>query len=137
MHKFQSFVLVAVLSLTAAGLATASDFDGSSPLICVPTDIMSCHGAADCGRMTAEEVGIPQFLHLDFKSGTMSGVLETGEERKASFKVVSNEDNATILQGAQPRRAFSILIDHEHGEMSAAIAGDEGGIMILGACMKR
>jgi hypothetical protein len=29
------------------------------------------------------------------------------------------------------------MIDHEHGEMSAAIAGDEGGIMIVGACMKR
>ena len=137
MHMLQKVVLGVGLWLAAAGLAAAAEFDGSTPLLCVPTDIMSCHGAGECGRMSAEEAGIPQFLHLDFKSKTMRGTLETGEERTAPFKVVSTSDDATILQGAQERRAFSILIDHEHGEMSAAIAGDEGGIMVLGACMKR
>ncbi len=137
MRTMQKVILGVGLWLAAAGFATAADFDGSSPLICVPTDIMSCHGAGDCGRMSVEEVGIPQFLHLDFKSKTISGTLETGEERTTPFTLVSTADDATILQGAQGRRAFSMLIDHEQGEMSAAIAGDEGGIMILGACMKR
>ena len=41
----QNVILGVGLWLAAAGLATAADFDGSRPLVCVPTDIMSCHGA--------------------------------------------------------------------------------------------
>jgi len=126
--------LVCCAWLVLAGCATAGDFDGSQPLLCVPTDITSCHGAGDCGRMSAEEANLPQFVHVNFKKKTLSGKLEGGPDDSTPIQRVVMQEGYTVLQGIGQGRAWSMVIDHEHGEMSAAIAGDEGGLMVLGAC---
>jgi hypothetical protein len=124
--------------LTGAASASADDFDGSKALLCVPTDITSCTGAGDCQRISADQAGIPQFLHLDFEAGTVSGKLKDGEERTAPLGTVSKLETAVVTQGlgADGKRAFSIRVGHD-GHLSVGIVDDGGGFLILGACTPR
>ena len=136
MRRFVLAALVSALWLLPAG-AGASDFDGSKPLLCVPTDIISCEGAGDCRRSTAEDLNIPQFIHIDIGGKVLSGALEGGAEQETGIGNVVARDGRTILQGAESGRGWSVVIMHDTGEMSGAIAGDEMAFVLLGACTVR
>lgn len=114
--------------------AQAADFDGSQKLVCVPTDMLSCHGAGECERTTAAELDIPQFINVNVKKEQISGKLHDGSERKTPIERVEKGDNSTALQGGEYDRAWSLVIQHDTGRMSGAIAGDNGAVVILGAC---
>ena len=67
MSKLWTIILTIGCVVTAAGLTVAADFDGSRNLLYAPTDLVECGGAAECQRLTAEELNIPQFFTVDFK----------------------------------------------------------------------
>jgi len=137
MRTPQRFALLAALLLASAGLASANDFNGSKPLLCVPTDSLSCEGAGECTRVTVEALNIPQFIRVDFKGKKLSGKLENGAEQVTAVRNVVKSDGRTILQGAENGRGWSLVIQHDTGEMSAAVAGDEAAFVLLGACTPR
>jgi hypothetical protein len=137
MRTPQRIALLAALMLTSAGVANANDFNGSKPLLCVPTDSLSCEGAGQCTRVTVEDLNIPQFIHVDFKAKKLSGKLETGEEQSTPIQNVVTSDGRTILQGAENGRGWSLVIQHDTGEMSVAVAADEAAFVLLGACTTR
>ncbi|MBW2315928.1 MAG: hypothetical protein JRH10_17295 [Deltaproteobacteria bacterium] len=123
------------LGLGLTGAASAGDFDGSKPLLCAPTDIVSCHGAGDCGRMSAEEADMAHFIHLDFEKQTATGKLASGDERVTKFAAPTTIDGAIVIQGiAQDgKRAYSFRVGSD-GDLSLAIAGQGGGLMVQGVC---
>ena len=130
------FRILTTLSLTL-GLtlaASASDYDGSKSLLCVPTDVVSCAGAGACERMTAKEMDLPLYVKIDFKKEIMLGTLENGEERKTPIERVEKGEYSTMIQGGEYERAWSLVVQHDTGKLSGAIAGYEGGIILLGAC---
>lgn len=55
-------------------------------------------------------------------------VLEQG------WSVGEVSEGSTLLQGGEYGRGWSVVIQRDTGEMSGAIAGDEGAIVLLGAC---
>lgn len=124
------------LGLGVASGAGASDFDGNQPLLCAPTDVTSCHGAGDCGRMTTKEANLPGFLYLNFEQGKATGRLADGELRESKFSEPKAVDGAIVIQGIarDGTRGFTLRIDDE-GDMVLAVAGDDGGLMIQGSCM--
>ncbi len=136
MNRFVSAALACALWLAATG-AAASDFDGSKPLLCAPTDLVSCEGAGDCRRATAEALNIPQFINIDIGARTLSGALAGGDEQTTGIGNVVSKDGRTILQGSESGRGWSVVIMHDTGEMSGAIAGDEMAFVLLGACTVR
>ena len=128
---------LAVALCLSAGQSLATDFDGSKTLLCVPTDNLTCEGAGECHRSTVEELNIPQFIKVDFRAKQLSGKLESDDELNTAVQNIVTADGRTILQGAENGRGWSMVIMHDTGEMSAAIAGDEAAIVMLGACTPR
>jgi hypothetical protein len=114
--------------------AAAGDYDGSKALRCVPTDAVSCAGAGACERMTAKDMDLPLYVKIDFKKEMMSGSLENGDQRKTPIERVEKGEYSTMIQGGEYERAWSFVIQHDTGKLSGAIAGYEGGIILLGAC---
>lgn len=112
----------------------AGDFDGSKKLLCVPTDLMSCTAAGHCERTTARQLEIPQFVQVDVNRKLMSGKLEDGTERRTPIERVELGEHSTALQGGEYDRAWSLVIQHDTGKLSGAIAGHEGAVVVLGAC---
>jgi hypothetical protein len=87
--------------------------------------------------MSAEEAAVPQFVRIDFKNKIATGRLANGVENKTSFKGFQRlQDGGLVIQGLgrDGVRAYSMRIDGNDGKMSVAIAGEGGGILILGAC---
>jgi hypothetical protein len=128
-------LIILVLALWVPFAAQGADYDGSKTLLCVPTDALSCAGAGECERVTTEELGIPQFIKVDFGKKALSGKLESGDERNTPLRHVKAGEDSTLLQGGEYGRGWSLVIQHDTGEMSAAIAGDEGAVVLLGACI--
>jgi hypothetical protein len=79
-------------------------------------------------------LNVPQFIEIDLKAKELRTTRASKENRKTPIKAVERDGHALILQGYEQGRAFSILIDEESGDFSAAVAQDEVGVAIFGSC---
>jgi hypothetical protein len=127
-------LIILALALCVPFAAQGGDYDGSKTLLCTPTNSVSCDGAGECKRGTTEELEVPPFIKIDFGKKLLSGKLKRGDERQTPIGNVKADEGSTLLQGGEYGRGWSFVIQHDTGEMSAAIAGDEGAIILLGAC---
>ena len=127
--RFSSQVLAVTLAFTAFS-AMAVDFDGSKPLICAAMEANDCAaGAASCQRGLAESVNVPPFIRLDFAKKTMSA-----GERSSPIVRQAREGGMLMMQGFENYRAWSITINETTGKLVGAIAGDQEGFVVFGAC---
>jgi len=128
MKRFHMKFLVAAFCVAAApGLA--ADFDGSKPLICSSIEAHDCGLGMTCERAIAEDLNVPQFIRLDFGAKTLSG-----RGRTTKMQSHARSGGMLIVQGFENSRAFSITISEQTGKLVGAIAADEEGFMIFGAC---
>jgi hypothetical protein len=134
MTRTKRILLSMSLGLAVSSPAAAADFDGSSDLLCVPTDAIQCEGAGDCRRVAVEEVNLPRFVNVDFKKKQLRGTILGGEEQTTAIGNIQNSSGRMILQGAENSRGWSMTIDQITGDMSAAIAGDDIGFILFGVC---
>ncbi len=134
MTSIKRILLSVGLGLAVSSLAAAADFDGSRNLFCVPTDATQCEGAGDCDRVAVEEINLPRFVNVEFKQKRLRGTVLGGEERTTAIRDVQNSTGHTIIQGAENSRGWSMTIDHDTGDMSTAIAGDDIGFILFGVC---
>ena len=111
--------------------AAAGKFDGSAPLLCAPTDVHECAADAECKRVTADSVNLPQFLKVDIKAGK---VHSEAAARESPFKTVQHLDGTLLLQGSENERAWTMMISETTGKMSATISAAGEGFVVFGAC---
>ena len=128
MKRFNLKSLVAAVCI-AATPALAADFDGTRPLICSSIEAHDCELGVSCLRAVAEDLNVPQFIRLDFTAKTISA-----KGRTSKMQSHARSDGMLILQGVENKRAFSITINEQSGKLVGAIAADEEGYMIFGAC---
>ncbi len=134
----KGFLLTICLGVGAPGLAGAADFDGSHDLLCVPTDAIQCEGAGECSRTEVEALNIPKFVQVEFKAKRLRGTRElSGSEEATAIQNVQKLEGQTVIQGAENGRGWSIVIDAQTGDMSAAIAGDDMAFVLFGVCEAR
>jgi hypothetical protein len=120
--------IAAALCLIAAPVLSA-DFDGSKPLICSSIEANDCALGLGCAKGLAEDIDAPQFIRLDFSGKTMSARGKTAPiERQA------RENGLLMVQGFENERAWSVTITESNGWLVGAIAGNEEGFVIFGAC---
>ena len=112
----------------------AGPFDGSVPLVCAPIDIMECSAGGACDRRTAEEVNLPQFIHVDLKAKTLTAA---DGSRSAPIPQIDQTGGRTILHGGQEGRAWSMVIEGDTGRLSAGVVEREGAFVVFGACTPR
>jgi hypothetical protein len=128
MKQFKLNLLAAALSVAMAP-AIAADFDGSKPLICSAIEANDCAMGVGCLKGLAEDVNVPQFIRLDFTGKTIGA-----RGRTSKMLNHSRAGGMLTMQGIENSRAFSITINEKSGKLVGAIAGDEEGFVIFGAC---
>lgn len=128
MKRF-NFNLLAMVLCVAAAPAVAADFDGSKPLICSAIESHDCGVGSSCLKGLAEDINAPQFIRVDFAGKTLSA---RGRTTKMQRQV--RGDGMLVIQGFENSRAFSITINEKSGQLVGAIAGNEEGFVIFGAC---
>jgi len=124
----------AAICLAPHGARAAGKYDGSVPLLCVPTIVIECsvEGAdGECKRRTPAAVNLPQFLNVDVKA---MKVHAEGGARNSPVRNVEHLNGNLIIQGGQDGRGWTLTISEETGKMSAAIAADGEGFVVFGAC---
>jgi hypothetical protein len=133
MSKLTAICLALGLGLVLYAHAAAT-YDGSVPLICALIEVMDCEPGADCQRGTPESVNLPQFIKLNFTEKTLSTTEAAQRQQSTPIKNIEQFDSRMILQGVEGGRAWSLIIAKETGKMSAAVADDQVGFVIFGAC---
>ena len=130
-------MIICVFSFPAA----AGDFDGSKPLICAVMDIVECQPGGKCQQVTAEDVGIPHFLKINFKEKQISATHADGIKIRTMIENSEKIDGKLIIQGAEDGIegvrdgvGWSLAITEENGKMVLTASGDQVGFVIFGAC---
>jgi 6-phosphogluconate dehydrogenase len=141
MNKMKILGLTTALVVLTAFPALAGDFDGSKPLICAVMDLVECQPGGKCQQVTAEEVGIPHFLKINFKEKKISATHSDGSQRSTAIENFERIDGKVIIQGAEDGLegvrdglGWSLAIAEETGKTVLTASGDEVGFVIFGAC---
>jgi len=133
-------IMVAIICLFSFP-AVAGDFDGSKELICAVMDLTECGPGGKCQQVTAEDVGIPLFLRINFKENKISTTHTDGTKRSSEIERSEKVDGKLIIQGAEDGIegvrdgvGWSLAIAEETGKIVLTASGDEVGFVIFGAC---
>ena len=141
MNKMKIFGLMVALVSLISFPAAAGDFDGSNPLICAVMDVVECQPGGKCQQVTAEDVGIPHFLKINFKEKKISATHADGSKKSTEIENFEKIDGKIIIQGAEDGIqgvrdgvGWSLAISEETGKTVLTASGDEVGFVIFGAC---
>jgi hypothetical protein len=141
MNQVKIFGLMVLIICIFSFPAVAGDFDGSNPLICAVMDVVECQPGGKCQQVTAEDVGIPYFLKINFKEKKISATQSDGNIRSTEIENLERIDGKLIIQGAEDGIegvrdgvGWSLAISEETGKTVLTASGDEVGFVIFGAC---
>lgn len=127
-------LIVTVAAMLSTSVALADDLMDSDKLICSTGKALMCFEEDTCSPVIAFDIGLPDFVLIDFKKKTLSAVGTSDKERTSPIGQLTQDDDSIYLQGYQGGRAFSIVIDAVTGRMTAAVASDGLTITTFGAC---
>ena len=111
----------------------AGSIDGSSPCLCAITRVIECDSQGECAEIQPEAVNIPTFIKIDFKDKTL-GSLNSNGSKTTAIKNFEQADEHLVLQGAENKRAWSMMVTGETGKMSASVSGEGYGFLLFGSC---
>ena len=141
MNKMRICRLIIISIWMISTSAMAGNFDGSKELICAVMDLTECGPGGKCQQVTAEDVGIPLFLRIDFKENKISTTHADGSKRSSEIERSEKVDGKLIIQGAEDGIegvrdgvGWSLAIAEETGKIVLTASGDEVGFVIFGAC---
>ncbi len=126
------FVLLSICIVPLPLLA--GDFDGSKPLLFAVIETVECTPGSECLRGTAESIGIPQFLKINFEGKTISSTPESGTIRTTKIKNMERIEGKLILQGVQNGKAWSMVINEKTGKVTMSASDEQAGFVVFGAC---
>ncbi|MGI9200153.1 MAG: hypothetical protein ACR2QL_03785 [Woeseiaceae bacterium] len=124
--------MVAVLATTTA--AQADDVSDSDRMLCSVSKLMLCTEDGECYPASVLDSDVPQFLIVDLKKKKLTSTEASAENRSSDIANVVRENGRTFLQGIENNRPFSILIEDDLGQFTAAIAQDGITHSVFGAC---
>ena len=138
--------IVAVFSLIAClGLATgavAGDFDGSIPLLVSVARILECTPVEGCRDVSADSVGLPQFIKIDFAKKSIRPARNGEDIPDTVIERSERVDGKLMLQGAEDGYAnlkdglgWTLTISEETGQVVLTASGDQVAFVVFGACL--
>lgn len=137
--KICGFIILSVGMISIS--AIAGDFDGSKVLICSIMDVVECGPGGKCQQLTAKDVGIPDFLKINFEGKKISATQASGDKRSTEIEKFEKVDSKVIIQGAEDGIegvrdgvGWSLAIADDTGKMVLTASGDEVGFVVFGAC---
>lgn len=119
----------AALSWFACATLWAADFDGNRPLLCATVDAHDCDPGEICLRALAAELGVPQFLRIDFAKQVV-----TGPQRATAIRFMDNGLEQILMQGTELGYAWTIVLDKTDGSLTVTLVNREDTLVLFGAC---
>jgi hypothetical protein len=129
MNKLQSISIA--LTLSAASVASAAEFDGKVPLTCTAEHAHDCLPANDTCKRLKPQTDIPAIFGIDFSKKQIRSPYRT-----AILPMLHTATNADslVMQGADLLVAWSALIDRKSGALTVSIADSKGAYIAFGQC---
>jgi len=127
------------------GLATgamAGDFDGSKPLLVSVARIFECTPVEGCRDVSAENVGLPQFLKIDFTKKSIRPARNGEDIPDTPIERSERIDGKLMLQGAEDGYGnlkdglgWTLTISEDTGQVVLTASGDQVAFVVFGACL--
>ena len=144
MRKTVLFSFILFFICTIHMPVSAGDFDGSKELMCACIRVIECGPDGNCVQVSAEEIGIPQFLKINFEQKTISAPQWGKDQTPSRIENLERIDGKLILQGAedgykevQDGTGWSMAISRETGKMVLTESGDQVAFVVFGACVPK
>ena len=141
MKKMRILCIALILTVGIPLAALAGDFDGSKPILCSVITVIECTPTAD-RQVTAESVGMPQFLKVDVAKKKVWPAMDKEGKRTSEIKRVERLGGRLILQGTDEgvdkRReavSWTATITEETGKFILTAAGEEVAFVVFGVCI--
>jgi hypothetical protein len=129
-------------SPASAFQTAAGDFNGSKPLLVSVARILECTPVEGCKDVSADEVGLPRFLKIDFAKKTIRPARDGEDIPDTAIERSEQVDGKLILQGAEDGYAevkdglgWTMTISEEGGQVVLTVSGDEVAFVVFGACL--
>jgi len=135
MKSFQTIAMLlgtVGVCMAACPANAAGNFNGSVPLVCVPTAVTECVADGECRPGTAESENLPEFFKIDLKAGT---VRTEDKGRQSPIKRIERAPGEIVLSGSESGRAWVLMVQEKTGRLSAAVTGDGESFVIFGICV--
>ncbi|CAB3768498.1 hypothetical protein [Paraburkholderia humisilvae] len=129
MKRTLTAISCAVACALAPALSLAADFDGKTPLICATYDAHSCDPGVLCERSLPGDIGLPQFMRIDFAKKTIQGT-----SRTTAIESIDKTPGQVLLQGTELGFGWTLVIDSATGEMTSTIVNRDNAFVMFGAC---
>jgi hypothetical protein len=140
MNRIYTAVISAALLYT--GLAMAGDFEGDREMLCASQLVNECLPGSACNMVTAQDVNLPNFFHVDVTNRVITGKHDGGVEASTPIERIEQLDGKLILQGADDGNSstpdgagWTMVINANTGSMLLTAAGDGFAVVVSGACM--
>jgi len=133
MNRWRLFAIVLIVTLVT-GVGLADDLTGANRFLCTAVLTTACAPDGKCVSEAPWKLNIPQFIEIDLESKELRTTEASGENRKTPIKHIVDDDGLIVLQGYEGRRAFSLMIEKRTGKLTAAVARDDRGVVVFGAC---
>jgi hypothetical protein len=124
--------------------ANAGDFDGSKPLVCACMRILQCTPDGNCVQVSAEDIGLPEFLSVNFEQKTVAALPQGENQTPSRIKNLERIYGKLILQGVEEAVkdvhegvGWTIAISEETGKMVITGSGEQTGMIVFGSCIPR
>jgi Glycine-zipper domain len=118
----------------AVGAATGGLIGGMKPRGQAQQQQAQANQAAQQQSALGAYNRLPQFIKLNFTEKTLSTTEAAQRQQSTPIKNIEQVDSSMILQGVEGGRAWSLIIAKETGKMSTAVADDQVGFVVFGAC---
>jgi hypothetical protein len=112
----------------------ADDVTGQDRLLCSASRIVVCFEEGDCAELTAEELGVPQFVVIDTKAKKLATTKASNENRSTPIASIGRADGLLFFQGVEQGRAFSFVVHEQTGHLTVAVSRDGLSVSVFGAC---
>ena len=120
---------------------TAAEFDGAKVIICSISEVVECGPDGKCQQPAAGEIGMPDFIKIDFKGKTITSAADGEDKRSTEIERFEKVDGKVIIQGAEDGLenardgvGWSLAIMEDTGKMVLTASGDQVGFVLFGAC---
>jgi len=124
----------ALIGLLAGLPVIADDVTGTDRLLCSASRIVVCFEEGDCAELTAEELGVPQFVVIDTKAKMLATTKASNENRSTPIASIGRADGLLFFQGVEQGRAFSFVVHEQTGHLTVAVSRDGLSVSVFGAC---
>ena len=142
MRKLILFVSIALCFLIAPLAAEAGDFDGSRSLLLSVIRVVECTPDSACQETTPGNIGLPQFLKIDFTNKTISPGTAGDDRPATTIERQEVVDGKLILQGAEDGYekmrdglGWTMVISERSGHVVLTASGEQVAFVIFGACI--